>query len=249
MIESGGAKILGVLGGMGPLASAEFMRTIYEHCAGRREQDWPRVVLDSDPSFPDRTEHLLAGTEGPLLDQLVGALRRLRSGGASPVVICCVTIHHLLPRVPEELRRHVVSLLDVIFDRVAAARAPHLLLCTKGTRQLRLFESHRRWPECADFFVLPAEADQEAVHEIIYRVKAREDVARLAPLVEELLAKYGTDSFVVGCTETHILAKHLAAARPGRFACVDPLAVVAESWAKGISPGEVEPVEQPQEVG
>ena len=227
----GGEKILGVLGGMGPLASAEFMRTIYERYAGRREQEWPRVVLYSDPTFPDRTEHLLAGAERELLDRLVGALQRLLGFGASPVVVCCVTIHHLLPRVPEEVRRHVVSLLDVIFERVAEERARQLLLSTKGTRELRLFESHRRWAECADFFVLPSEADQESVHEIIYRVKMREDVRRLAPRVEELLAKYETDSFVVGCTETHLLAKHLAAARPGRFGCVDPLSIIAERWA------------------
>jgi aspartate racemase len=227
-------KILGVLGGMGPLASAEFMKTLYEHCTGRCEQESPRAVLYSDPSFPDRTEHLLAGSEDVLLAQLTGALRRLRAFGASPLVICCVTIHHLLPRVPEELRREVVSLLDVIFARVAETRRPHLLLCTKGTRRLGLFESHRRWGECADFFVLPSAGDQESVHEIIYRVKAREDVRALAPMVEELLAKYGVDSFVVGCTETHLLAKHLTTARAGRFACVDPLTIIAESWAKEI---------------
>jgi aspartate racemase len=233
-MDGRGEKILGVLGGMGPLASAEFMRTIYERAAAPREQAAPRVVLYSDPTFPDRTEQLLAGVESPLLDQLVAALRQLRGFGASPVVICCVTIHHLLPRVPAELRRHVVSLLDVTFERVAESRRPHLLLCTTGTRRLRLFESHRRWRECADFFVLPSGRDQEAVHDLIYRVKSGEDVRALAPCVEELLARYGLDSFVVGCTETHILAKHLAATRPGRFGCVDPLTIVAESWAGEI---------------
>jgi aspartate racemase len=233
-MDGRGEKLLGVLGGMGPLASAEFMRTIYERAPAPREQDAPRVVLYSDPTFPDRTEQLLAGAEGPLLEQLVASLRQLRAFGATPIVICCVTIHHLLARVPEELRRHVLSLLDVTFARVAELRRPHLLLCTKGARRLRLFESHRRWQECADFFVLPSERDQEAVHELIYRVKSGEDVRDLAPRVEELLARYGLDSFVVGCTETHILAKHLAAARPGRFGCVDPLTIVAEDWDREI---------------
>ena len=225
-------RILGVLGGMGPLASAEFMKTLYEHCAGPCEQESPRAVLYSDPTFPDRTEHLLARAEDVLLAQLTGALSWLRAFGASPIVICCVTIHHLLPRVPTELRREVVSLLDVIFARVAAARRPHLLLCTKGTRQLGLFEAHEQWGACADFFVLPSAADQESIHEIIYQVKARADVRGLTPQVEALLAKYGLDSFIVGCTETHLLAKHLTAAHAGRFECIDPLTIIAESWAK-----------------
>jgi aspartate racemase len=225
-------RILGVLGGMGPLASAEFMKTLYEHCAGHYEQESPRAVLYSDPTFPDRTEHLLARSEAVLLAQLTDALHRLRAFGASPIVICCVTIHHLLPRVPAELRREVISLLDVIFARVAETRRPHLLLCTKGTRQLGLFEAHEQWGACADFFVLPSEADQASIHEIIYQVKARADVRELAPQVEALLVKYKLDSFIVGCTETHLLAKHLTATRAGRFACIDPLTIIAESWAK-----------------
>ena len=49
------SNVLGVVGGMGPLASAEFVKTIYEYGLNRREQESPSVVLVSDPTFPDRT--------------------------------------------------------------------------------------------------------------------------------------------------------------------------------------------------
>jgi aspartate racemase len=232
--ERHGGRVLGIVGGMGPLASAEFLRTIYEHCLGQREQDAPRIVLDSDPTFPDRTDALLADAYEGLLGQLNQSLARLRACGVSRIVICCITIHHLLPRVPAELRQHVVSLLDVIFRAVAESRQQHLLFCTKGTRQLGLFQRHPQWPQAQDFFVLPDEQDQERIHGVIYEIKRGHDVGPMIPFLEELLAKYRVDSLIAGCTETHILAKRFARVQRqrGGFGCIDPLVIIAQELAK-----------------
>ena len=68
--------IIGIVGGMGALASAEFVKTIYEFSADRREQDSPIVMLSSDPTFPDRTEMLLRGARDVLLDRLIDSLNQ-----------------------------------------------------------------------------------------------------------------------------------------------------------------------------
>src|SRR6185295_14391684 len=107
-------SILGVLGGMGPIASAEFLKTIYEYSQGEREQEFPVVFVYSDPTFPDRTEAFLKGEEQVVLDQLVTALRALLQMNASQIVICCMTIHHLLPRLSPDLAEKIISLVDVI---------------------------------------------------------------------------------------------------------------------------------------
>src|SRR5262245_2307386 len=135
----GKREILGVVGGMGPLASAEFVKTIYEQSLGGREQDSPIVLMNSDPTFPDRTQSLLAGEYEPLFGKLIEALNRLRELGASRIVICCVTIHCLLPKLPAELRRLIVSLIDVIFWQVAQDRKKHLLISTIGARKLGIY--------------------------------------------------------------------------------------------------------------
>lgn len=237
MTVGGDKQFLGVLGGMGPLASAEFMKTIYEQSLGGREQESPPVSLYSDPSFPDRTDALLAGEHEELLAQLEGALRRLCALGVSKVVICCITIHHLLPLLPAHLRAQVVSLLDVIFEEVARSRKRHLLVCTTGTRRLGLFEGHARWGQLKNFFVLAGDDDQEAIHELIYRVKKNHDPAALVPRLEALLVRYGVDSFIVGCTETHLLAKQVARGA-GAYGCIDPLNVVARGLRESELVGE-----------
>lgn len=222
---------LGIVGGLGPLASAEFLNTIYECSLDGVEQESPFVVMSSDPSFPDRTEAFLRGEHDELLQRLVRVLRQLSEMGASKFVICCITIHYLLPLLPPDLRSRVVSLLDVIIDQVAQTRKRHLLICSQGTRRLGLFQNHRSWNLVKDRIVLPDDEDQEEIHqEIIYRIKREPDVGQFMPRVESLLVKYEADSFIAGCTEIHLLAKHFLSSNRS-YGCIDPLFIIAKELA------------------
>ena len=87
------------------MASAEFLKTVYEYGIGENEQDAPIVLMYSDPTFPDRTDSFLAGESELLLARLTGALQSLSDAGASRFVICCMTIHYLLPRSARPLGR------------------------------------------------------------------------------------------------------------------------------------------------
>ena len=98
-------KLNGILGGMGPLASAELVSTIYRESRFDREQEAPACVLYSDPSVPDRTSAILAGDVEPVAARLAEGIEALLGMGAHRVVIACVTAHGILSHVPEELRR------------------------------------------------------------------------------------------------------------------------------------------------
>lgn len=231
-MESLRGEVLGIVGGLGPLASAEFVRTVYRCAAWEREQDAPRVLMDSYPAFPDRTSAFLAGEDDAVLPMLVGVLEGLVRQGATRLLICCMTAHHLLPRLSAELRRRIVPVPEVIVAQLRRARGRYLVLCTSGTRHMRLLERQPGWEEVADRAVFPGAADQELVHhELIYRLKRMADPADLVPLVASLRARYGADGFVVGCSEIHLLATHLygGAEHPE---CIDPFLAVAASLAR-----------------
>jgi aspartate racemase len=219
---------LGVLGGLGPLVSAEFVKTIYEEGIRGLEQSAPRVLLYSDPTFPDRTAAFLRGDEQPLSQQLLSALESLRGQGAARVVICCVTMHHLLPQMPPHLRALVLSLIDVAVDAVSRSEERHLLLCSTGTHRLGLFDRHPRWAEIRDRVVIPSDGDQDTIHGLIHALKINESIDVVAPAIEALVARYDVNSFIAGCTEMHFLAKrHL---RRGGGA-IDPLFLIARDCA------------------
>ena len=224
---------LGVLGGMGPLASAEFLKSIYEVDIPGPEQNTPAVVLHSDPSMPDRTTAFLNGRSEIVLERFIPALERLDRDGVSKIVVCCITIHYLLPQLPPALRARIVSLLDVIADTIGRTADRHLLLCTTGTRQLRLFETHPQWPAMKDRLVMPDDADQQEIHRTIYRVKEGADVQILVDLVNRLLEKYEVSSFVAGCTEIHFASKRFTGANGAPHRCVDPLLIIANDVARG----------------
>jgi aspartate racemase len=228
-------EILGIVGGIGPLASAEFVKTIYEQSVGEREQASPIIFMHSDPTFPDRTQSLLAGESEPLLSKLIKALNQLQELGASRIVICCVTIHFLLPRLPAELRSRIISLLDVIFGELGKSQKRHLLIGTTGARKLSVIEQHARWESLKDLIVMPDEEDQRLIHDdIIYQIKRNRDLSELMPVLESLLSKYDLESFIAGCTEIHLLAKRFVwSGTEARFSCIDPIMTIAKDAIQG----------------
>jgi aspartate racemase len=226
----------GVIGGMGPLASAEFLKTIYECSLGQREQESPVVLVYSDPTFPDRTDAFLAGEDEALLQQLQHALARLRSWDASKIVICCMTIHYLVPRLSPELQSSIWSMLDVIAENIEPGEQKHLLICSNGTRQFKLFENHPRWELLRRQLIMPSDEDQMRIHrDLIYPIKTNPDLSTLFPLLETMLEKYNTGSFVAGCSEIHMLAKYFLARKDSNgYRCIDPLAIIAQRMAENL---------------
>lgn len=228
--------VLGVLGGMGGLASAEFVKTIYELSGevSPKEQSAPVVVMYSDPAFPDRTEAFLRGETQPLLNRLTDALELLCHMGASQLVICCMTIHYLLPQVPDRLRERIISLPDVIFSSVESLKKKHLVISSHGTIKLELLQRHPRWEQAQSYFVFPSETEQRQMHDLIYEVKLNRNLLEARLFVETLLERHRVDSFVAACSEIHLLAKQFASSRPQQrgFGCIDPLAIIARRVAE-----------------
>jgi len=191
---------------MGPLASAELLRTIYRLQLGQPEQLSPRCILSSDPTFPDRTAAIHEGQVEILAERLAEAVADLLTAGAARVVIACVTIHCVLPMLPEPLRRSVVSLLDLTIEELLATRErPFLLLVTTVTRAARIFESHERWQEVSQRVLFPDEPDQKRLHALIYELKCGMPGATCLDWLSSLRSRYGAAGFVFGCTELHLL--------------------------------------------
>ncbi len=229
-------EIWGVLGGMGPLASAEFVRSIYEEAVSGPEQNCPIVFLLSDPTVPDRTECFLNGQEDLLLEAFSQKVSQLVAWGATKLIVACFTIHPLIPRLPEDWQKKIISLVDLTLEAVIASRRKHLLICTTGSRKMRLFEQHRLWGEARSQIVFPGDDDQARIHQMIYEIKSNHHDARHINLVEDLLARYEVGSYIAGCTEIHILAKQheQASGRDRRTFCIDALTEVLSLMRNSI---------------
>jgi aspartate racemase len=224
-------KLLGILGGMGPLASAEFVKTIYEYNVADLEQEAPACILYSNPAFPDRTDTIINGSAAIFFELVTEALEILCQMGASKVVISCITSHFFLPAIATHLRDRVISLVDLIAEEILATKRPYLLLRTTGTRQASVFEQHGLWNLIEPYVVTPSEEDQNSIHKLIYQIKRNRIDRVTVCYLDRLLQRYRVDGFIAGCTEMHLVTKHLLSRESGsqKYQIVDPLLTLARN--------------------
>jgi aspartate racemase len=221
--------LLGIVGGLGPLASAEFLNTIYEFNTVKEEQDYPACVLYSDPTVPDLTQAIKDGTGEMVIERLKEIIEKLISLEASKIVIACITAHYFLPQIPFGLRERIISLIDLVIEDVLKTKKRHLLLCTNGTRSAGIFQNHREWLEAQKYILLPDDKDQREIHSRIYTIKRWSVQNASISYFDALAQKYNADSLIAGCTELHLIARyfHKRLDNNKRYDFVDPLLLVA----------------------
>src|SRR5580693_7157836 len=123
-------KILGVLGGMGPLASAQFMLRLTLLTPASRDQEHVPAVLWSDPRVPDRTAGKLGGGADPL-PWLLRGVRGLRAAGCGAIAIPCNTAHGWF----DEMAAEGLPILHIVDAAAVALRqvAPEGVVGVMGT--------------------------------------------------------------------------------------------------------------------
>ena len=221
-------KSIGILGGMGPLATADLLRKITLHTRAACDADHIRVFIDSNPAIPDRTAAILSGGADPV-PEMTRALRSLEKCEADCIIMPCNTAHYFLPRLQALTGIPFISMLEATAKACAAAYPGKTaaILGTKGTLQTRLY--HDALAAQGVPAVTPDDAQQDELMRLIYDVvKANRPLApetdAWARLLNDLCAR-GADYFILGCTELPLLAATLP--HPGPF--IDPTAELARA--------------------
>lgn len=200
-------RTLGVLGGMGPLATAHFYRRLVERTSASADQDHHRVVMVSEPRVPDRTSFLLGEGEdpGPVLVQ---AAHRLARSGCDLIVIPCNTASVFRNEVEDAVHIPVLDWIGSTGSSIqATVEGPVGLLATSGTIAAGLYQAELAGREI-EFRVPLPEAQRDAMA-AIYAVKAasratQPAIVALRSAVDMLVAD-GASSVLLGCTELPIL--------------------------------------------
>ncbi len=217
-------RVIGILGGMGPLATAELFRRIVEKTPAKRDQEHPRIIIYNDPKIPDRTAFILGKGEDPR-PALVEGARKLESWGADFIIMPCNTAHFFAEDIRRAIKVPLVSMVDATAERIAGMGLKKVgLLATDGTIKGLVY--HRSLLRMGIGIAVPDEEDQELVMKAIYDgVKAGnlELGRRLLLGVAERL-QLRVDGIIAGCTEVSV------ALRPGDLTVplIDPLDVIAE---------------------
>lgn len=195
---------LGVLGGMGPAATAEFLRLLAARAPAATDQEHPRILLLSEPSIPDRTEALLSGDDAPL-PLLHDGLLTLAGWGAEVLAVPCNTAHVWLDRIRAELPVPLVHIVEATLRATGAASPGGAwLAATTGTVASGIYQRCAR----ANGYrlALPDATLQQRIHAAATLVKANRvpeaaDAFRSAVLE---LRRRESIPVVTACTELPI---------------------------------------------
>ncbi|WP_207536807.1 cysteate racemase [Sabulicella rubraurantiaca] len=218
--------MLGVLGGMGPLASADFMRQLTLLTQAERDQDHVPALLWSDPRVPDRTAARLGKGEDPL-PMLLQGIRGIEAAGCNAVAIPCNTAHGWFDAMQAATKLPILHIVDAAreeLDRLGVEDGPIGLMGTAGTLAMGLYQG-RIGREC----LVPEPALMEShVSPGIALVKANRVHDAYAPLAEaaRILRNRGARAVVLGCTEIPL---GIAAGEAMEFPVVDTVAALARA--------------------
>jgi aspartate racemase len=229
--------IIGILGGMGPLAGADFLARLTLATEASRDQEHLRTVLWSDPTVPDRTAAALAGGPSPLPAMLAG-VRVLEQAGAGCLAIPCNTAHLWADEIAAATALPLVHIVDAAAAALAARGITGGTIGLMGTAAtLRLGLYQQRLAARGYAALVPTEAEMAAaVSPAIARVKANDIAGATAPLlgVAEALASRGAAAIVLGCTEIPLALRGPDAAAAGLVLIdtIDALARAVLAWAR-----------------
>lgn len=191
---------LGVLGGMGPAATVEFLAKLQAYTPAEKDQDHIRVIADINPKAPDR--NVPGSGAGGVLAEMAGALR---GAGAEVLAMPCNTAHAHADVIQ---RASGLPLIDMIeLGAEAAGRSGAMRAGVLGTKgALKLYREYLA-AHAMGLVALPPER-QEAFMQTLYRIKSGdlgEDATREMQVYAEELRKAGAEVLIAGCTEVPLV--------------------------------------------
>lgn len=219
-------KVLGVIGGMGPLASDVFYQTIIENTKAEKDQDHIDMVLLSHASMPDRTECILDGKLDVLFSELEHDFKVLELAGANLAVITCNTCHVVLNQIRGITDIPILNMIEVTAKEALARYGKGAkvgIMATDGTMSHGQY--HTALAAHGMEIIEPSQESQKKVMHIIYDcvkcgIEPEDEVIK--SVTDELFEK-GASCIILGCTE-------LSAIRKEKFSderFIDPMVVAA----------------------
>ena len=191
-------KSLGVIGGLGPIATAHFLELVIRMTQADRDQDHLDMIIYNTPSIPDRTEYILDHSKP----------NKLREQNAAFLAIPCFTAHYFYDKMCREIGLPIVNALaeTALYLRQAGIKKA-AIMATTGTIRTELF--HKELIAQGIEPIVPSDAGQKLVMDLIYDdvKKSRPANVKSFAIVRNELLDRGAEVIILGCTELSMIKR------------------------------------------
>ncbi|MEO7727278.1 MAG: amino acid racemase [Burkholderiales bacterium] len=233
-------KVLGVLGGMGPLATVDFLRKLIEETPAARDEDHIPVITYCVPQIPERVPAITGHGESPLPAMLAG-IHTLKAAGAVAIAIPCNTAHFWYDDMVSQSGLPIIHIADAALAQLEARRVVGKtigLIATKGTLAAGFFQQRLAARGLQPIVNSDADINQLVLPAIVHVKRNELDAA--ASLLERAVAQLmaaGAAGVILACTETPVVLDRLSPALRAR--CVDATRALAKAcvewWGKNAN--------------
>ena len=230
--------MIGVLGGMGPLATVDFFNKVLAATPAKGDADHVPLLIQSDPRIPPRPAAILNSGRSPLPELLAGR-DRLIAAGATALAMPCNTAHYWYADLLKGCSVPFLSIVDASIGEIgklAKAGAPIGIIATRATLATKIFDAPL---QSAGYTPMLPDDDlmEKLVLPGIELVKAGQVVqgGQLIEQAVQVLLNQGAGAVLLACTETPLALD--AVQSPLRAQCVDSTAALARAcvawWLAG----------------
>jgi aspartate racemase len=220
-------KTVGILGGMGPLATSDLFNKIVTLTDAKNDNDHLHVLLNNYPAIPDRTNYILGDGENPFKYMIEAALK-LEVMGADFIIMPCNTAHYFYSDLTDHIRIPFINMIEETAKEIKSkySKAKKVcLLSTQGTYKAKIYDNIFREYDLE--IIRPDENIQGIITDIIYSIKKGN--TQLQHLNIELLISYleslSDERVILGCTELPVAFNILGIDK----GYVDPTKILAKS--------------------
>ncbi len=217
-----GKKVIGIIGGMGPMATVDLFRKIVSMTAAENDAEHIHILIDNDTAIPDRTSAILSGGASPV-PYIIAAGNRLAAMGADLLIMPCNTGHYFHEEISAACTVPLLSMPECTAAEVSRMGLSCVgLLATDGSIKSDFLD--KAFAKYGVAVLRPDEEAQRAVMSLIYdEVKAgiMPHPEKLYPALDAMTEK-GAQGFVLGCTELPLAFEGV-----GGYRFIDPTAILA----------------------
>ena len=231
-------RTVGVLGGMGPEATVDFMAKVIAATPAEKDQDHIRMLVDHDPTVPNRQAAILDDGDDPG-PALAAMAARLEAAGAEFLVIPCNTAHVFEDSIEAATQVPLVSIIDVTIaeiDNMAPGAKMIGLLATDGCLKARVYQDALEARGLEP--LVPDSGETVRLMSLIHDIKGGDLGDASSAGMRELaasLCERGAQAIIAGCTEIPLVLDQSMLSVP-LVASTDALAVHTVALARGETP-------------
>ncbi|MDO5713959.1 MAG: amino acid racemase [Tissierellia bacterium] len=218
-------KTIGILGGMGPLATVDLFQKIVLHTNAKNDQDHIPMIIDNNTRIPDRTESIL-NKDGACVKELFNSCHRLEKAGVDFIIIACNTSHYYYDELIKYTSTPILHMPRITAKKVKKKGIKKVgILGSIGTMKVGLYQHALK--EVGVEYLVPNTKEQNMVHDLIYKgVKAGyypKDGFGMEKVLESL-KEQGAEAFILGCTELPLGMENY----PWEYTWIDPTLELAK---------------------